>query len=287
MSKKLTIEYVRSQFEAEGYELLSEEYKNNKQKLEYRCPQGHEHSIKWAHWQSGHGCPYCYGNNKLTIDFIKKEFSKENYILLSNKYINSYTKLKYECPEGHKHSINWDGWKQKHRCPYCDGQAKPTIEFVKKSFRQEGYQLLSKKYINSNTKLKYICPKGHEHSINWNNWSSKKRCYYCSSLFRDWSQEKITEFGKYRTYIISLSSKNYRKYKDIINPNNLLRKRNKYHLDHIYSIYDGFENNVLPEIISSPINLQMLPESDNVRKSKRSHITLKKLNREYIKFKAS
>jgi hypothetical protein len=35
MSKKLTIEFIREQFEKEGYTLLTKEYINNKQKLEY------------------------------------------------------------------------------------------------------------------------------------------------------------------------------------------------------------------------------------------------------------
>jgi hypothetical protein len=52
--------------------------------------------------------------------------------------------------------------------------------------------------------------------------------------------------------------RSYKKYKDIINPYNLERDRDKYHVDHIYSISDGFLNSVPPYIISSPVNLQML-----------------------------
>ena len=46
MGKKLTIEFVRESFEAEGYELLTEEYIGSKQKLDYICPKGHKHSIR-------------------------------------------------------------------------------------------------------------------------------------------------------------------------------------------------------------------------------------------------
>lgn len=44
---------------------------------------------------------------------------------------------------------------------------KLTYEFVKEQFGREGYELLSKEYVNNCTKLFYICPKGHKHSISW------------------------------------------------------------------------------------------------------------------------
>lgn len=58
---------------------------------------------------------------------------------------------------------------------------KLTYEFVKQSFEEEGYTLLSTTYINSTTKLKYKCPLGHEHSIVWGNWKTGYRCPYCAN----------------------------------------------------------------------------------------------------------
>jgi len=51
--KRLSYDYIKSQFEKEGYTLLTQEYKNNNQKLDYICPNGHKHSIQWNAWQ----CP--------------------------------------------------------------------------------------------------------------------------------------------------------------------------------------------------------------------------------------
>ena len=45
---------------------------------------------------------------KLTYEFVKEQFEKEGYTLLSEKYINCFTKLDYICPKGHKHSISWE-----------------------------------------------------------------------------------------------------------------------------------------------------------------------------------
>jgi len=55
-----TIEYVRDSFAKEGYKLLSEKYINQKQKLFFECPFGHQHSITWSDWSTGYRCRTCY-----------------------------------------------------------------------------------------------------------------------------------------------------------------------------------------------------------------------------------
>lgn len=121
------------------------------------------------------------GAKKPTYDFVKESFESEGYILISSTYIDSKTKLSYECPKGHQHSITWSDWRTGCRCPYCAGKAKPTMEQVRVSFEQEGYILLSTNYVNSSTKLDYICPDGHRHSITWSDWNNSGcRCPYCA-----------------------------------------------------------------------------------------------------------
>ena len=47
--------------------------------------------------------------------------------------------------------------------------------------------------------------------------------------------------------------------------------------DHMYSIKEGFVNNVDPKIMSHPANCKLLRHSDNVRKNSKSSITLQQL----------
>jgi len=180
--KKLTVEFIGDEFFKERYILLTKIYKNNTQKLEYICPNGHRHSISWSNWQKGARCPYCSNMVKLTIDFIKKSFFKEWFILLTKIYINAHQKLEYSCPKDHKHSVSWNKWQQGTRCPYCSRKIKLTIEFVKESFKKYNYILLTKEYINSKQKLDYICPNGHRHSMIWDNWGQGKRCPTCALI---------------------------------------------------------------------------------------------------------
>lgn len=73
-----------------------------------------------------------------------------------------------------------------------------------------------------------------------------------------------SEWKKYKQKVVRLSEKTYKEYKQKINPYNLVRGRNNYHLDHIYPIRYGFLFNVPKEVISNPNNLRMLSENENI-----------------------
>ena len=180
MSKKLTYEFVKEQFENYDYILSSTEYISAKTKLNYICPNGHTHSITWNNWQQGDRCPYCIGKANKSIKEIRNLFKEAEYKLVSETYIDVKTKLDFICQNGHKNSMSWSSWQQGNRCSMCSKNKKLTIDFIKQDFEKFRYILLSTYYINSNTKLNYICPEGHEHTINWNNWLHGKRCPTCA-----------------------------------------------------------------------------------------------------------
>jgi hypothetical protein len=184
MSNKLDINFIRSEFAKEGYTLLATEYKNNRQKLYYICPRGHRHYIIWKGWKTtGHRCAVCSGRYKYSTDFIKSEFEKEGYQLLTTEYKNNKQRLNYICPNGHNHSITWRDWIQGCRCKQCclDKRRVP-LDFVRSEFEKEGCILLTTVYKNNLQKLDYICPNGHHHSINWNDWNDGHRCRACADI---------------------------------------------------------------------------------------------------------
>ena len=128
MRKKLTIEFVRGSFEKEGYKLLTKKYINCEHRLEYICPKDHTSSITWNSWQQGQRCNVCAGRKPLTekpkqrnfeIEFIKREFAKEGYTLLTKVYIDSKTHLDYICPAGNQNFTIWNNWQRGKRCA-CD-----------------------------------------------------------------------------------------------------------------------------------------------------------------------
>lgn len=52
---------------------------------------------------------------------------------------------------------------------------------------------------------------------------------------------------------------------------------NAYHLDHQYSIFEGFKNNISPEIIGNIANLKMIPHYENSSKCSKCSLTIEEL----------
>ena len=61
----------------------------------------------------------------------------------------------------------------------------------------------------------------------------------------------------------------------------ILKKNKNDSLDHKYSIFYGFYNDVPPKIIGSIYNLEYLPKSKNCSKQTKCSIDLKTLNEMY------
>lgn len=75
-----------------------------------------------------------------------------------------------------------------------------------------------------------------------------------------------SKFERYYIDVRNLSNRNYKKNKSSINPNGSNRGRTLYHLDHIFSIKDGFDKNIPVEVISHRSNLRMLKYDENIVK---------------------
>jgi len=291
--KKKTIEEVKQYVEEFGYKCLSEKYVNKDTKLKIECDKGHQRWVTWASIKYGNRCTICSGNEKRTIEEIKQYVEELGYKCLSTVYENAYGKLKIECDQGHLFYTKWNRIQRKHGCPICARVKKKTIEEVKQYIEEFGYICLSDSYKNAHTKLDLICPKGHNCRIAWSTFNRGVRCRICSIekvsgennyRWKDYSEEDRKNITLYGYEVDKLTNINYRLHKNEINPNKLKRGRYAYHIDHIYSIRDGFDNGILPEIISSPINLQMLKWSENIAKSSTSHTTKEELFEAYNKF---
>jgi hypothetical protein len=199
---KPTINLIKEIFEEEGYTLLSTDYINNKQRLDYICPKGHIHNVSWVEWNiNGSRCPYCNGRPVITLDYVKDCMSREGYTLLSKEYKNNKQDLEFVCPNGHTHTTNWAKWNShKYRCPYCYGNVKKKIGDIKSQFEVEGYTLVSNEYDNCNTKLKLLCPNDHIYEVTWDNWNhSGSRCPRCG--LHGSSKEEISIYNFIKEHI--------------------------------------------------------------------------------------
>lgn len=109
-----------------------------------------------------------------------------------------------------------------------------------------------------------------------------KSFFYCSQNCKNDSEffnrkvdpTELEEFKKYSSLVWIYTNHTLKKH----NIKNIeLRGRNKLHLDHKYSIREGFNNNINPKILANRNNLCMIPEEENIRKGSSCSITLDEL----------
>jgi hypothetical protein len=182
LDKILTDPKIKTRLD-EGYHLKKAFSEDHEIQLEVVCPQGHTYSIaKWK-FTKGTQCGSCSGKNRdLTFFNIKQEMEAEGFEVLSKEYQNQYQKLHLIDPDGNEQWISADSWKRGYRSERGPTQQTRdrTIEEVKKDFEAEGYQLLETKFINVKTKMRAVCPKGHEFRVHWNHWKDAGvRCSVC------------------------------------------------------------------------------------------------------------
>ena len=242
--------------------------------------------MSWECFKRGQRCPK---HKELSYEYVKKYIESFDYKLLSLEYKGCNKNLIIKCNEDHIYKVSWSQFNQGSRCPECNRISKCfNIKDLKKQtlIIAKGYKLVSNKYINSKLNLKFKCNKGHNFKMTWNSFSQGQRCVKCyhESGRKNYTDEELENIKNYKTLIRRLSNKNYIKYKKLINPKKLKRSKHKYHLDHIYSMMDGFRNSVQPEVISNPNNLQILWCIDNINKSDNSNQTKKKLYLGYYKY---
>ena len=124
IQQKLTYEDVKSYIEDNDYRLLSKYYQNAHQKLKLICPKGHEIDITWNDFKNGCGCVYCYRENQRlklrdSYEYIKSYIESYGFNLLSENHVNSNTRLKIECSEGHVFLRSFSYFKRNGTCPKC------------------------------------------------------------------------------------------------------------------------------------------------------------------------
>jgi hypothetical protein len=181
MPKKLEYSFVYFFFKKNNCELLSKEYWNNRTHLHYICKCGNKSSIRFNDFKQGKRCMKCSGSEKFTFEYVNEYFKKNNCELLSKEYLNNHKKIEYICKCGNKSSIRFLDFKNGNRCMKCSGNEKLTFEFVNGYFKQQGCKLLSKEYLNTRSKLDYICKCGNKSSILFHDFNRGHRCMKCKN----------------------------------------------------------------------------------------------------------
>ena len=159
---KLSIAEMHQLAEKRSGKCLSETYVNNRTKLLWQCTKGHQWAAIPRNIKRGQWCRICTGYAKLTIDEMREIAEKHGGKCLSDSYINSKTKLFWQCAKGHQWEAIPSSIKRGQWCSKCAGIDKLTIEEMHKIAEARNGKYLSDSYINSKTKLLWECKKKHQ-----------------------------------------------------------------------------------------------------------------------------
>lgn len=181
--KDCLIYNLKELFKKRNYELLENQYNGTKNKVKYKCPNGHYNYITPSDFKSGFGCPDCSKTKKITFNYIRLKFKELDYNLLTKEkdYSNSNSILTFICNKGHNTITNIQKIHSGRRCKECFQNKLLTIKYVKKQIELEDYILLSTNYIKSYKKLRIECPLGHQTQISWGKFKSGNRCRSCKN----------------------------------------------------------------------------------------------------------
>ncbi len=162
-AQKGTIEELRRIAERKGGSCLSEEYINNYSKLRWQCKEGHQWDAVPSSITRGFWCRICAANVlRVAIEEMQQIAEAHEGQCLSREYINNHSKLVWQCKERHLWEMTPSHIKRGIWCPVCTGRHNGTLEEMHKIAEGRGGKCLSRKYINSQTKLTWKCEKGHQ-----------------------------------------------------------------------------------------------------------------------------
>lgn len=134
--KRLTHNFVFNYFQENNCVLLEDSYINARTLMKYRCNCGEVSKITYDHFKRGRRCKECgmsrmADKQRLTYDFVKNNFEKNECELLEKIYINNGTKMKYKCVCGKISNISFLHFQDGRRCWGCaiekrTGETSPT-----------------------------------------------------------------------------------------------------------------------------------------------------------------
>jgi len=177
-------------------------------------------------------------NTKYNYDLIKCMFEEKGLILVSKSYNKIHDKLEYICPKHIQCGIQKitlaDFINRDVGCIYCSLEIRSSkrrlgFKYVKDIFKSKDCLLLEDKYINTNTKMKYICLK-HPDNIQENTLNTFIQvinpCLYCRL------ENNMSDLIKRLRWCLN----NWKdKSKEFYNYQCVFTGSNKYEVHHLYS----------------------------------------------------
>lgn len=152
---------------SKGGELLDKHFQRAKEKMKWKCKEGHIWSAAGHRIAAGSWCPACAGVARPTIEDMRKVAAGRNGSCLSTEYVDARTKLKWGCDKGHNWLASPAAIKAGSWCPSCFRERLRKVkrigplEVLIKLADRHGGKLRSEANLGSRVKHEWECEKGH------------------------------------------------------------------------------------------------------------------------------
>ena len=151
-----------------GGKCHSADYTNNHTKLRWRCRLGHEweaipNSVAPHDGFKSSWCPACAGRlpKEEMLKACQELARNRGGALLSKRYVDARTHLRWRCAKGHEWLSIPDNVKRGSWCAVCSGRCLLTLTQMRAYARDLGGKCMSGAYINNETPLLWRCAEGH------------------------------------------------------------------------------------------------------------------------------
>jgi len=160
-ARKTGLERFRQIAAARGGKCLSEVYTNNDTKLRFRCAKGHEWKAWPDHILKGGWCRRCWiDSTKLSLDEVRKTAERRSGRCLSDAYVDSTTKLRFECAHGHVFELRPGALNRGVWCRKCHVESiRLPLAAIRRRIEAAGGRLLSNEYVDR--RVEFVCANGH------------------------------------------------------------------------------------------------------------------------------
>ncbi|WP_232434605.1 hypothetical protein [Burkholderia ubonensis] len=119
-AKRFGIDRMRQLAAEHGGRCLSKTYRSTNTRLEWECARGHRWSAYPGAIVRGHWCAVCGRDaNKLGIDLMRSIAAERGGACISKTYVNSSTRLEWECARGHRWLATPNTIRRGHWCARC------------------------------------------------------------------------------------------------------------------------------------------------------------------------
>ena len=192
--------------------------------------------------------------------------AKSNNIENSGRFKKGHTFSEEWLLENSKRMIKWH---KNNKHPMLDKKhSKETIDKMSKAMSGKNHpRWIGRKNVNCKN-----CNKPFEILITKNTKYCSRACYYNEHYNHD-----LVGYEKYKCHVLRETERQDIKALKNFNKRGTAGVVDNYHLDHKYSICDGYKNNIYPEIIGNIKNLKFIPWEENLHKNKKSSILVEEI----------